>query len=68
MKLVSVDGDTSRDLAVQKFFPTVRDAYKHLKTHVVIQVDGAKPHTKSSIQASIEVECSKQGYKIVLER
>ena len=68
LKLVSVDGNAWRDLMVEKVFPAVRDAYKHLKTHVVIQVDGAKPHTKASIQASIEAECCKQGYHIILER
>ena len=53
---------------VEKVFLAVRDAYKHLKMHVVIQVDGAKPHPKASIQASIEAECRKQGYHIILER
>ena len=68
LKLVLVNGDAWRDLMVEKIFPIVRDAYKHLKPHVVVQVDGAKPHTKSSIQASINAECSKKGYKIVVEQ
>ena len=67
LKLVSVDGNVWRDMMVEKVFPTIRDAYKHLKKQVVIQIDGAKPHIKSLIQASIEVECSKQGYNITLE-
>ena len=68
LKLVSVDGNVWRDIMVGKVFPAIRDAYKHLKKQVVIQIDGAKPHIKSSIQASIEAECSKQGYNITLER
>lgn len=52
---------------LEKVFPTIRNAYKHLQTHVFIQVDGAKPHTKSSIQASTEAECCKEGYNITLE-
>ena len=51
-----------------KVFPAIRDAYKQLKKQVVIQINGAKPHIKSSIQASIEAECSKKGYNITLER
>ena len=51
---------------VEKVFPTIKDAYKHLKKEVVIQIDGVKPHTKSSTQASIEAECSKQSYNITL--
>ena len=68
LKLFSVDGNAWRDMMVEKVFPAVRNAYKHAKKHVVIQIDGAKPHTKSSIQASIEEECCKQGYNITVER
>ena len=52
---------------VEKAFPTIRNAYKHLKKHIVIQIDGARPHVKSSIQALIKAECFKQGYNITLE-
>ena len=68
LKLVSVDGNVWRDMMVEKNFPTIRDARKHLKKQVVIQINGAKPHIKSSIPTSIEVECSKQRYNITLER
>ena len=68
LKLVSVDGNVWRDMMVEKVFLAIRDAYKLLKKQVVIQIDGAKPHIKLSVQESIEAEYSKQGYNITLER
>ena len=53
---------------VEKVFPAIRAAYKHLKKHVVVQVDGARPHTRSSIQASIEAECTRDGCSITVEQ
>ena len=67
-KLTSVYGNLWRDMMVEKVFPAIRDAYKHLTKQVVIQIEGAKPHIKPSIQASIEAECSKKGYSITLEQ
>ena len=68
LNLVSADGNVWRDMMVEQVFPSIRDAYKHLKKQVVIQIDGAKPYIESSIHASIKVECSKQVYNITLEQ
>ena len=50
LKPINVTGEDFCSYMVDKVLPAVRKQFWHTKTSVVIQLDGARPHWKASIQ------------------
>ena len=46
----------------------VKASFGHAKTSVVIQIDGAKPHIKGSIQSAIATACNANGFSTALRQ
>lgn len=49
-------------------FLEIRAAYRHAKTIIVMQLDGAKPHVARSIQGELQVECLKDSFHMKIQR
>jgi hypothetical protein len=63
-----VDGEAWRDMMLQNVIPAVKACFGHAKRSVVLQIDGAKPHIKGSIQAAIAAACKSGGFNINLRQ
>lgn len=64
----AVDGEAWRDMMLQNVLPAVKAAFGHAKRSVVVQMDGAKPHIKGSIQSAIATACNADGFRITLKK
>ena len=51
--LLPVDDNHQKDLMVEKVFLVVRKGFGYAEWSMVIQIDGAKPYFKASVQAQI---------------
>ena len=66
LKPINVTGEVFCSYMVNKVLPAVRKQFWHAKTSVVIQLDGARPHWKASIQPELEAALHFEGFKIKL--